>query len=175
MKKLITLFLVFAFAFTSFLGNTYATNAVPIKVMNARNSVVRIIAEYTTTFSSGSGFVILCNNKTTLIATNYHVVEGNALTISVLLGDNETISAHILAYSDQKDICVLELAYPISMNALTLNNEGVSQGDPVYAVGYPSAADSFSETIAQTSEEATITDGIVSATRKITTTNYSSQ
>ena len=46
------------------------------------------------------------------------------------------------------------------------------QGDAVYAVGFPAAADILSDTEAHTSQDATITDGIVSARREVTTTLY---
>ena len=174
MKKWSNLILAFVFLSSVISNSAQAANAVPTEVMEAKDSVVRIITEYTSAFSSGSGFVIQSDNEKTLIATNYHVVEGNALNISVLLGNNETIAARIVAYSDQKDLCILELAYTISMKELMLSKNAVSQGDPVYAVGFPSAADNFSDSIAQSSQEATITDGIVSAMRQVTITQYGS-
>lgn len=174
MKKWIVPFLGFVIVFTMFFGTAHAKDAVPKKVMQAKDSVVRIVTEYTSTISSGTGFVIYSDNEKTLIATNYHVVDGNALTISVFLENDEKISAYIIAYSSQKDLCILELAYPISFQALILRENGVAQGDPVYAVGFPGAADNFSESIAKSSKEATITDGIVSAIRQVPTTSYGS-
>lgn len=149
-----------------------AASAVPEPVMQATNSVVRILAKYSNGYGTGSGFVIKSDDKSTLIATNYHVVTDNPHSISVWIGDNETISATILAYTDQKDMCILELAYPVPLKPLTFANDGAQQGDAVYAVGFPSAADILSDKEAHTSADSTITDGIVSAVRKATVSQY---
>jgi hypothetical protein len=121
---------------------------------------------------SGSGFVVVSDRDTTLVATNYHVVEGNPYQISVWIGEEESVSATIRAYSSQKDLCILELQYPVSLPALKLKANGIKQGGAVYAVGYPAAADFLSDAEAHGSEKATITDGIVSAIRQMEVVEY---
>ena len=150
-----------------------ADSAVPTEVLNSMDSVVRVLAKFSDGYASGSGFVIKSNANTTLVVTNNHVVAGEPYAISIWMDGDETISAHILAASKQKDLCVLELAYPVaSLIPLTLDKDGVEKGDAVYAVGYPTAADYLSDTEAHSSAEATITNGIISAIRQTTATEY---
>ena len=151
-----------------------AASAVPAPVMNAADSVVRIEAQYTDGWARGSGFVIESSSRRTLIVTNHHVIENSPTRILIYLGNDEVLSASVAAESPQKDLAVLELAYPIKLQALPLAATDAARGEAVYAVGFPGASDDLSDTIAQTSEEATITDGIVSAVRQMSVTSYSS-
>ncbi len=152
--------------------SVYAVSSVPESVMKATESVVRVLAEYADGYATGSGFVIKSDKEETLIATNYHVVEGKPYSISVWLGEEETVSATILAYTNQKDMCILKLAYPVSLKPLAFSERGAKQGEAVYAVGFPGAADYLSDKEAHTSADATITDGIVSAVREATVSSY---
>ena len=152
----------------------YAAQSVPNEVLNAAKSVVRIQAEYTDGYATGTGFIISSDKRTTYIATNNHVVKDSPISISIWLNSTKKISAKIKVASEQKDLCILELAYPVDMPALKLNADGYKQGDAVFAVGYPAAADGLSDEDARTSNEATITDGIVSAIRKATIKGYGS-
>ncbi|MBR5309164.1 MAG: trypsin-like peptidase domain-containing protein, partial [Clostridia bacterium] len=171
MKKLRQVLLcIISIALFSF--SAYATMSVPKPVMQATESVVRILAEYAYGYSTGSGFVIKSDKEETLIVTNYHVVKNKPYNISVWLSEDETISATILAYTTQKDMCVLKLAHPISLKPLPFAENGAKQGDVVYAVGFPGAADYLSDKEAHTSADATITDGIVSAQREATVSSY---
>ena len=150
----------------------YAATSVPEPILKATGSVVRVFAEYADRYVTGSGFVIKSDKNETLIATNYHVVENNPYNISVWLSDDESVSAEILAYTDQKDMCILSLPYPASLKALTLAKSQATQGTAVYAVGFPGAADHLSDKEAHTSADATITDGIISAVREVTVSGY---
>lgn len=149
-----------------------AAGAVPEKVIKATESVVRILSKYSDGYGTGTGFVIKSNRDETLIITNHHVVEDNPYSISVWIDDEEQVNAEILASTNQKDICVLRLTQQISLKPVTLSQSSAKQGDAVYAVGFPAAADILSDTEAHTSQDATITDGIVSAKREVTTTQY---
>ncbi|MEL7608305.1 MAG: trypsin-like peptidase domain-containing protein [Bacillota bacterium] len=170
-KRLLAALLLVAILPLSFVV-AFAAENVPASVLKASESVVRIVAETTQYISTGSGFIVSNNKDATLIATNYHVVEGEPYQISVWIGEDETISAKILAYSDQKDLCILELQHPVSLPALKLNPNGIKQGDAVFAVGFPAAADYLSDAEAHTSSDATITDGIVSAIRQMAVVDY---
>lgn len=171
MRKAIRMLFVGALTLTLVLS-VFAIASVPQAVIDATESVVCISTEYTDCFTSGSGFVIESTATRTLIVTNNHVVEGNPISISVWLNETEKINAHILAASEQKDLCILELAYPVPYPALTMKRDGAEKGDAVYAVGFPGAADVLSITEAHASSEATVTDGIVSAIRQTTATEY---
>ena len=171
MKRIIAILLCFLLV-GSLTISVCAVSAVPAPVMKATESVVRVLAEYADGYSTGSGFVIKSDKTETLIATNYHVVEGKPYSISVWLSEEETVSATILAYTNQKDMCILKLAYPVSLQALAFAESGARQGEAVYAVGFPGAADYLSDKEAHTSADATITDGIVSAVREATVSSY---
>lgn len=171
MKRICSIILC-ALLVVSMAISVYAVSSVPEPVMMATESVVRVLAEYADGYTTGSGFVIKSGKDETLIATNYHVVEGKPYSISVWLGEEETINATILAYTNQKDMCILKLAYPVSLKPLTFAKSSAKQGDAVYAVGFPSVADYLSDKEAHTSADATITDGIVSAVREATMSNY---
>lgn len=149
-----------------------AVDAVPKPVMRAVNSVVRIFALYADEYSTGTGFVIQSDRNSTLIVTNYHVVDGNPESISIWLGEENLTEASILVYSEQQDLCVLSIPYATSLKALPLSNQSAKQGSAVYAVGFPGAADDLSDRLALTSADATITDGIVSAIRNVTITEH---
>lgn len=149
-----------------------AADAVPKPVMQAVDSVVRIFALYSDEFSTGTGFVIQSDRDSTLIATNYHVVDGNPESISIWLGEENLAEASILVYSEQQDLCVLSIPYATALEALTLSGQSAKQGSAVYAVGFPGAADDLSDRLALTSADATITDGIVSAIRNVTITEH---
>ena len=171
MKRLCAAFLCIFFVLTMTLSVS-AASSVPKPVIDSTKSVVRVLAEYPDGYATGSGFIIKSNSSETLIVTNYHVVEDKPYSISVWISDDETISASILAYTDQKDMCILKLAYPVSLKPLAFAQNGAKQGEAVYAVGFPGAADYLSDKEAHTSADATITDGIVSAVREATVSSY---
>lgn len=171
-RKLLAIVIALSILF-SFAIYAGADGAVPTEVMDSVDSVVRVLAEFSDGYATGSGFVVKSDANSTLIATNNHVVEGEPYSITIWMDGEETISARILAASKQKDLCVLELAYPVaSLKPLTLDKDGAKKGDAVYAVGYPTAADYLSDTEAHSSAEATITNGIVSAIRQTTAAEY---
>lgn len=171
MKRLCTILLC-VLLIASMTISAYAVSSVPKPVIESTESVVRIIAEYSDGYTTGSGFVIKSDTEETLIATNYHVVEETPYSISVWLDQEETVNATILAYTDQKDMCILKLAYPVSLRPLIFADNEVKQGDAAYAVGFPGAADYLSDKEAHTSVDATITDGIISAVREATVSSY---
>lgn len=67
----------------------------------------------------------------------------------------------------------MKLAQPISLVPLPFAKSSATQGDAVYAVGFPAKADYLSDKEAHTSADATITDGIVSAIRETTISGHS--
>ena len=140
MKRLSISLLIFLLIMSMTIS-VQAVSSVPEHVIKATESTVRVLAEYTDSYSTGSGFVIKSDKEETLVATNYHVVEGKPYSISVWLSEDETVSATILAFTSQKDMCILKLAYPISMRTIIFAEDGAKQGEAVFAVGFPGAAD----------------------------------
>lgn len=173
-KRVLSVFFLLVFIFSCFPEDVLAVDTIPNAVLNSTKSVVRIKADYGIVTSSGSGFVIESSNSRTLVVTNDHVIEGSPASISVYVGQEDAVSAHVLSTSSQKDICVLELSYPVNIPPVKLSSSEAKQGDIVYAVGFPGASDTLSDKTAQTSDEATITSGIVSAVRGLTTSAYGS-
>ena len=152
----------------------HAANGVPDAVIRASESVVRIVSDYYYDIGTGSGFVFYSGSDKILIATNYHVVEDDPVRIYVYAGDEDAIEASIVCYSAEKDLCILQLEKHIKIKALRLAREDVERGQDIYAIGFPAAADNFLDGFAHTSEDATITNGIVSATRKLSTVSRGS-
>lgn len=146
----------------------FAAGEVPQEVMDAAKSVVRIVSEYRKDLATGSGFVIGNRSGELLIATNNHVVEDNPVRISVWVSEDRLAEAEVFFASAEKDLCVLRVRETSDMPALPLAVEVPRQGQAVYAVGYPGVGDILSDSIAHTSEDATITDGIISAIRTLT-------
>lgn len=146
---------------------TIRASAVSDRVLQGTESVVRILVKYPDGMGSGSGFVIENNSRETLIATNYHVVSGEPSEISVWIGEEELVAAEILAGSEQKDLCILRVNVPTKFRKLTLADKEAKQGDVVYAVGFPAAADTLTVQQSHTGKDAAISDGIVSAVREI--------
>lgn len=146
---------------------TISASAVSDRVLQGTQSVVRILVKYPNGMGSGSGFVIESNSRETLIATNYHVVSGEPSEISVWIGEEELVAAEILVGSEQKDLCILRVNVPTKFRKLTLADKEAKQGDVVYAVGFPAAADTLTVQQSHTGKDAAISDGIVSAVREI--------
>ncbi len=143
-----------------------AEGAVPTEVLDAVDSVVRIVAEYPDGYATGTGFVIQSDSSTTLIATNHHVIEDNPKSISIWTETGSKIAVTVFVDDPERDLCILKLPYPnAAFKALVLDETGIQRGDAVYAVGFPGAADDLTLSEAYSSEAATITDGIISAIR----------
>lgn len=160
LSVILILTLLLAFPLTA-----YAANAVPGSVIKASESVVRIITEYSDSIASGSGFVIKSSRNETLIATNYHVVEGKPIAVYIYRGYDEPVQLKMLAFDKQKDICVLRAETPLGLSALKFD-QSPRQGEVVYAIGFPGAADDMVQDLAYKSSDATITDGIISSIRQ---------
>lgn len=151
--------------------NTNASQDVPQKVLDACYSVVRIETENVSTISSGSGFVIKSDRNGTLIVTNAHVISGGLQRISVWVTNEEKQFADVEYISEQYDLAIIRLERTIDARPLQLSTD-VFQGMSVYAVGYPAAADYLSEHEARVDQDATITDGLISATRVMRLISY---
>ncbi|MDD5717942.1 MAG: trypsin-like peptidase domain-containing protein [Sulfuricurvum sp.] len=88
--------------------------------------------ELTTIDSSGSGFVLDDNHH---IVTNAHVI-GEGKKIVVITHQNQEYVANLIAKDDKTDIAVLE-APNYTAPVLPENNNSLSAGDGVFAIGSP--------------------------------------
>ena len=118
--------------------------------------------------SSGSGFVIKAEDGETLIATNNHVIEDDHRGIFVWITDQKAVHAEVIFSIPEKDLSVIRVKHSINKEPAELAEVDASRGEAVYAVGFPGAGNVLSDSLARTSDEATITDGIISAVRSYT-------
>lgn len=118
--------------------------------------------------SSGSGFVIKAEAGETLIATNNHVIENDHKGIFVWATDQKAVHAEVVFSIPEKDLSVIRVKDSINKKPVRLAEVDASRGEAVYAVGFPGAGNVLSDSLARTSDEATITDGIISAVRSYT-------
>lgn len=124
---------------------------------DARGATVQIVA--TGTFEhpaegtqsnvpgSGSGFII---DPSGIAVTNNHVVTGAATLEVFVEGSDDPVNARVLGVSECSDLAVIELDgddYPY----LEFNNEPLSAGQEIFALGYPLG-----------DPEYTVLDGVVS-------------
>lgn len=146
-----------------------ARDAVPSKVLSASKSVVRILSDYDYEYGLGSGFVVAKQNESTYIATNYHVVSDRPNKITVFDTNGSELKATIFAQNNSKDIAILEVKSNLDYDITILNTAIMDKGSPVYAVGFPAAADTIANSLSYSFEDVTITDGIISSIREGTT------
>ena len=118
--------------------------------------------------SSGSGFVIKAEDGETLIATNNHVIGDDHRGIFVWITDQKAVHAEVIFSIPEKDLSVIRVKHSINKEPAELAEVDASRGEAVYAVGFPGAGNVLSDSLARTSDEATITDGIISAVRSYT-------
>lgn len=149
-----------------------AAQNVPAVVLSARQAVVRIQTVSPDGIGLGSGFVVANSQGGTYIATNNHVVADNIMGVSVWIDQSDLRSASVIAQSEQYDLAILKLSYPISSLTPLPISKKIQQGAAVYALGFPGAADLLSDDQAVSSNEITITDGLVSAVREVSMVSY---
>lgn len=160
------------FALVCLLSHTArAAQNVPQTVLDACASVVRVEVEATDGYLyTGSGFIVENSPGGTVIVTNAHVVE-DWTNVSVWRDTEELQSVRVMAADEQIDLALLHAAEPIDAPALPVRAEA-QRGIAVYAIGYPGAADDFSVKSPRVREEATITDGVISALRQVQAVSY---
>lgn len=170
MRKLTQILLCLILS-TSFVILCGAVGPVPEAVLANTGSVVRIQCSFSGKTSYGSGFCIGSDSDRPLIVTNQHVVKGNPYAVSVWVDAYEPMSGEIVAESAQKDLCLMRLTQPVSIQPLKPAKLQALQGDAVYAVGFPTAADNLSDTEIHLGKNATVTDGIISAVHSFSITD----
>ncbi len=91
----------------------------------------------------GSGFIVLSDETSAVIVTNYHVIS-DAKKISVFLNDNTELDATLMAYDERTDLALLKVkvdTLPADKRKLpTLewgNSHVVKVGDWILAIGNP--------------------------------------
>lgn len=141
-----------------------AAESVPEAVLDAIDSVVMVQNKEVW----GSGFVIRNENGEMLIVTNNHVVEVDPEGNFIWVTNEQVAGAEVVFAVPEKDLAVLRVREEIEKKSVILAKEDAQRGDAVYAVGFPGVGNDLSDSTARISEDAMITDGIVSAVRSFT-------
>ena len=88
------------------------------------------------TSSSASGFIINTDDKSSLILTNAHVVEGFS-KVNVILQNGKKLIGHVECVDNSIDLASIKVEYN-SLPALELeSSKNVRIGEFVIAIGYP--------------------------------------
>ena len=153
-----------------------AAQGVPTAVLDAKSGVVRIITEGEYGTFTGSGFIVGTGERL-YVVTNHHVVEDTD-TFYIFYDSGRYVTASIYHDDPSRDLCVLKPDNTIPRaQILPIETGEIESGIGVYALGYPAAADYFTQNMEEaynTEQEflaavtadkksMTITDGIVSA------------
>jgi hypothetical protein len=110
---------------------------------------------------SGTGFIV---GQGRHVITNYHVImQAQRNEIFILINRDNIIIAKVIWQSTTKDLAILELNRNSGRKPVQFaTSDTVSDGETVYALGFPVAADSI--IVSNNFSEVTITKGIISRT-----------
>jgi len=140
------------------LVTTYDVSAV---VAQAQKSVVGIVSESYSSFSSsetGSGIIMSPDGY---IVTNNHVISDGG-SITVVLSDGANCPAYLIGTDEQTDIAVLKITGGDLPAAVFGDSDTLQIGEPAIAIGNPGGLQL----------QGTVTAGIISATdRRMTVDN----
>lgn len=179
----------------------FAANDASPAVASARQGVLQINLVYEDNaghqyvLKNGSGFLIGAASGATTVITNYHVVSLNQeekdqftqllgvdfnnqnninLKIQVVVKRDVVISASYVNGSEKTDFAILELAQAIYDRAplKIANSDDVVETQRVYALGFPWTTSAVADDQVYTSEDVTITNGIVGKFQKVNEINY---
>ncbi|MBM4257054.1 MAG: trypsin-like serine protease [Deltaproteobacteria bacterium] len=153
-RKVIAILLMLGGAFLPVVVD--AERIPPIEQM--KKSTVRIICATDTSTGVGSGFVVGTGKH---VVTNVHVISciANKGKITVQIGQLQFIPAKVIQISERKDLVILETERALERPPVTLvTSDRVMDGQAVYALGFPPAAQMRSEDVT-----VSVTKGIISA------------
>lgn len=80
----------------------------------------------------GTGMVLSPDGK---VLTNYHVVAGTTKVVVTIATTGDSYAATVLGFDQTKDVALLQLKNASGLDTVTLDNNPVSVGDAVAAVG----------------------------------------
>ncbi len=131
-------------------------------VEQAAQSVVGIVTESYSSFSSGSTGTGIVMDARGYIITNNHVIDGGD-NITVVMPDSSNYPAYLIGADPQTDIAVLKVEAQKVLPAASFGNSDTLRiGEPAIVIGNPGGLDL----------QGTVTAGIISATeRRITIDN----
>lgn len=171
------------------LGTPVSAQAIgiPQPVLDARQSVVRIISVYSDEvgdFAVGSGFIV-GEEDDYYVVTNYHVVE-DARDVHIYYDTDKYVEGIIVREDPGRDLCVLEPKRNIpGAEIIPISERAIDTGIPVYALGFPFGADMLGLSYDDLMEgniqlysdkgSMTVTSGTISSVRVSRQVGYESQ
>lgn len=158
------------------LYSDYTVLAANSVVKNAREGIVRVVCVSEDGRAwTGSGFAVgVSGQPVSIFVTNHHVIAENPEGVFIVLdyaGEGGTIiPATVAATSESPDLAILQIDKPVTDRVpLTLMSaESVEVTQTVYALGFPSVADSLDdagEELPSTVNDVTVTTGTVTKER----------
>lgn len=199
--KNVVAFMLAVFMALSMNVTALADNDASPAVATAREGVLQINLVYEDSsgqphpLKTGSGFLIGASSGATTVITNYHVVSLNDeektyytaeygvdfynanninLKIQVVVKRDVVISASYVNGSEKTDFAILELAQAIyDRTPLKLaDSDKVMETQRVFALGFPFTSSVVADDQVYTSEDVTITNGIVGKFQNINEIGY---
>jgi len=147
--------------FISFFVITFNVYCTPPPITEMKDSTISIKYKTSEGIVSGTGFIV---GQGRHVITNYHVImQAQRNEIFILINRDNIIIAKVIWQSTTKDLAILELNRNSGRKPVQFaTSDTVSDGETVYALGFPVAADSI--IVSNNFSEVTITKGIISRT-----------
>jgi S1-C subfamily serine protease len=116
-----------------------STGTTQSKSVSAAQSkgVVLIEAETAEGTAYGTGMVLAADGK---VLTNYHVVAGSEKLAVTIADSGDTYTATVLGFDQTRDVALLQLSNASGLSTVTIDEDKVSVGDQIAAVGNASGA-----------------------------------
>ncbi|MFZ0530356.1 MAG: S1C family serine protease [Propionicimonas sp.] len=96
------------------------------------SGVVLIEAETTSGVAAGTGMILSADGK---VLTNYHVVAGSTKLAVTDADSGDTYAATVLGFDQTRDVAVLQLKDATGLTTVKIDQDPVSVGDEIAAVG----------------------------------------
>ncbi|KPA19611.1 protein containing Peptidase S1 and S6, chymotrypsin/Hap [Candidatus Magnetomorum sp. HK-1] len=153
--------LCYFITFISFLMITFNASCATPPINEMKDSTINIRCKTSKGIMSGTGFIV---GQGRHAITNYHVVmQAPRNEIVTLIDIDNIIPVRIIWKSTTKDIAILELERNSGRKPVHFAmSSTVSDGESVYALGFPVAADAV--IVSYSFSDVTITKGIISRT-----------
>ncbi|MBF0449745.1 MAG: trypsin-like peptidase domain-containing protein [Candidatus Magnetomorum sp.] len=147
--------------FISFFVITFNAFCTTPPITEMKDSTINIKYKTGGGIVSGTGFIV---GQGRHVITNYHVImQAQRNEIFILINRDNIIPAKVIWQSTTKDLAILELNRNSGRKPVQFaTSDTVSDGETVYALGFPVAADSI--IVSYNFSEVTITKGIISRT-----------
>ncbi|MCL2037321.1 MAG: serine protease, partial [Oscillospiraceae bacterium] len=180
MKKTVSLITALALFILPLIGIVSASGGTPKVILDARESVVRVVTIWGDSYGHGTGFIIAHHGGKTYIATNRHVIVDNRdevgdVKIVLTTAQGVLTDARVRFVGDRDDPTMDVVVLEVSDGSLNgrptlpiISSDKVSAGDVIYTVGFPAGGDRFAEGVYPSRpEDMTILSGLISNTNSV--------